>query len=139
VEDEREVCVKKEFDARLSEAKAEFMSRVCELVDKHELKELKLMVDGFTSEVMFNGYLNGFALAILEHRGCDTFDDIVEEIERQESKLKSNPEWASGLEPHGEVYRRGALTGFRLALKGNVNDPDFVHTKQIVEALEAQD
>ena len=99
--------------------------------------ELQRVINEFTSALSKDAYLNGFATAILEHRGCESFDSVVEALLEQVPHLRTSPEWEAGLESHDDVYRRGALAGFRLALKDDMNDPEYVKTKAIVQQLEA--
>ena len=108
-----------------------------ENIGGQQRSELQRVINEFTSALSKDAYLNGFAAAILEHRGCESFDSVVEALLEQAPYLRTSTEWEAGLESHDDVYRRGALAGFRLALKDDMNDPEYVKTKQIVEQLEA--
>lgn len=102
-----------------------------------ERTELRRVISEFTSALGKYSYLNGFAAAILEHRGCESFDSVVEALLEQAPYLRTSPEWEAGLESHDDVYRRGALAGFRLALKDDMTDPEYVKTKQFIQQLDS--
>lgn len=125
------------FGPGLELARDKLVASVLKSAISGDIASLSKEVAAFADCMFYNGYRNGFAIAIVERRGEPTFDSMVDEIEGDEPDIRNNPDWVSGLEQHDEVYRRGALAGFRLALKDDMTDPEYVKTKQFIQQLDS--
>jgi hypothetical protein len=136
-DDEKTDVTTTEFDEGFSQARLRLLERLSECAPELltvRTEALNAITDAF-DEVMLNGKLEGFAVAITFKRGDDYFEALVSKLSESNPEVVNSPQWIAGIEPHDEVYRRGALAGFRLAITGDENNPDFVRTKAIVLQL----
>jgi len=127
-----------EFAKWIEETKERFLIVFLALEKAKDTGGMARVLGEFVREIRMNGYLNGVCLAIMEERGNEILEAAVEIIEDTDPVLAANPKWRAGLETRESVLERGALQGFRLAIRGDTNDPEFVRTKRTVELLESQ-